>query len=81
MTCLIPLKQEDLLKKFFLKIFLFLDYLRIHQLLAVDFLLSHTVHFDKSITLPFFVLATFEFLLSVFFLHFKQYDSVVSYIV
>ena len=32
-----------------------------------DFLLSHTVHFDKSIILTCFVLATFGFLLSVFF--------------
>ena len=37
-----------------------------------EFLLSHTAHFDKSIILPFFVFATFEFLLYVFFLHFKE---------
>ena len=39
------------------------------------FLLSHTAYFDKSIILPFFVLATFGFLLSVCFLFFKQYDK------
>ena len=37
-----------------------------------DFLLLYTEHFDKSIILPFLVLASFEFLFSVFFLHFKQ---------
>ena len=40
-------------------------------------LLLHTANFEKSIVLPFFVLATFGFLLSVFFLHFKQYDNIV----
>ena len=35
--------------------------------LMFDFLLSHTTYFDKSIILPFFVFATFGFLLSVFF--------------
>ena len=43
-----------------------------------EFLLSKTAHFDKNIILLFFVLATFEILLSVFFLHFQQYDSIVS---
>ena len=37
-----------------------------------NFLLLQTAHFDKSITFPFLVLTTFGFLLSVFFLHFKQ---------
>ena len=37
-----------------------------------NFLLSRTAHFDKSIILPFSVLKTFAFLLSVFFLHFKK---------
>ena len=37
----------------------------------LDFLLTHTSHFDISIILPFFVLTTFGFLLSVLFLHFK----------
>ena len=32
-----------------------------------DFLLLHTAHFDKGIILPFLVLTTFGFLLSVFF--------------
>ena len=42
-----------------------------------DILLSHAAHFDKSIIIPCFVLATFRFLLSLFFLHFKQYDNIV----
>ena len=33
------------------------------------------INCDKSIILPFFVLATFGFLLSVFFLLFKQYNK------
>ena len=37
-----------------------------------DFLLLHTAHIDKSIILPFLVLATFGFLFSVFSLQFKQ---------
>ena len=42
------------------------------SLINFDFLLSHTEHFDKSIILLFLVFTTFGFLLSVFFLHFKQ---------
>ena len=42
------------------------------SLISFDFFLLHTVQFDKSIILPFFLLTTFEFLLPVFFLHFKQ---------
>ena len=41
-----------------------------------DFLLLHTKHFDKSIILPFFVLTTFGFLLSVFVLHFKKHSDI-----
>ena len=37
-----------------------------------NFLLSRTAHFDKSIILPFFALAAFGFLLSIFFIHFNQ---------
>ena len=37
------------------------------SLINFEFLLSHTAHYYKSIILPFFVLATFGFLLSVFF--------------
>ena len=37
------------------------------SLINFSFLLSHTAQFDKSIILPFFVFATFGFLLSVFF--------------
>ena len=46
-------------------------------IINIDFLLSHTAHFDKSFIIPFLVLATFELLLSVFFQHFKQHDKVV----
>ena len=42
------------------------------SLVNFDFLLSHTAHFDKSIILPFFVVANLGFLFSVFLLHFKQ---------
>ena len=41
-------------------------------LINLDFLLSHNAHVDKSIILPFFVLGTIGFLISVFFLHLKQ---------
>ena len=50
-------------------------------LINFDFLLSHTAHFDKSIILPFFIPATFGFLFSTFFPHFKQYDNFVLYTV
>ena len=33
----------------------------------INFLLSHTAHFDKNIIPPFFVLETLGFVLSVFF--------------
>ena len=46
------------------------------SLINFDFLLSHTAHLDKSIILQFYVLATFGFLLSVFFVHFKKYDNI-----
>ena len=47
------------------------------SLINFYFVLSHTAHFDKNIILSFFVLGTFGFLISVFFLHFKQYDNFV----
>ena len=43
-----------------------------------DFLLPHRAHFDKIILLPLVAFETFGFMLSVFYLHFKQYDSIVS---
>ena len=46
-------------------------------LINFDFLVSHTTYFDESIFPPFFVFTTFGFLLSVIFLHFKQYDEIV----
>ena len=42
------------------------------SLTNLEFLLSDTAHFDKSINLPLFFFATVEFLLSVFYLHIKQ---------
>ena len=66
---------------------LFVSYIIIHSLLNFDFVLSHIAHFDKSAILPLFVLTTWIvtgvlifktiFLLSVFFLHFKQFDNFV----
>ena len=38
-------------------------------LIDLDFILSHTAHFDKSISFLLFVFATFGFLISVFSLH------------
>ena len=48
------------------------------SLINFDILLSHTSHFYQNVTLPFFVLTSLGFLLSVFFLHFKQNDRTVS---
>ena len=42
------------------------------SLINFDFLQPQTAQFDESIVLPFFVFTTFGFLISVFFLHFKQ---------
>ena len=47
------------------------------SLISFDFLLSHTSHFDKSNILLFFVFTNVGLLLSVFFLHFQQYDNIV----
>ena len=46
-------------------------------LIDFNFLLSNTAYFDKSIILPSFALTALGFLLSVFNLHFKQYDNIV----
>ena len=50
------------------------------SLINLDFLLFRTACFNESIILVFFVFTTFRFLVSDFFLHFKQYDNVVLYI-
>ena len=42
------------------------------SLINFDLLQPETAQFDESIVLPFFVFTTFGFLISVFFLHFKQ---------
>ena len=41
-------------------------------LISLDFLTSHTAHFDKNIVLPSLVFEALRFTFSVFFLHFKQ---------
>ena len=48
------------------------------SLINFDYLLPHIAHFDKIIVLPLVVFETFGFMLSVFFLHFKQYDNIPS---
>ena len=48
------------------------------SLMNFDFLLLHIAHFDKIIVLSLLVFETFGSMLSVFFLHFKQYDSIFS---
>ena len=45
-------------------------------LINLNFLVSHTAHFDKTITSPLFAFGTLELLLSVCSLHFKQYDNI-----
>ena len=42
-----------------------------------DFLLPHTAHFDDKNALPFLVFNIFESALLVYFLHFKQYVSIL----
>ena len=42
------------------------------SLINLDFLLLQTVHLDESIILPFKIFLNFDFLLSVFLLHFKK---------
>ena len=71
LTCLILSKQKGafsliLLKGFFIPKLLN-NPLASCCLISFHFLLSHFAHFDKSIILPLFVLATSGFLLSVFF--------------
>ena len=48
------------------------------SLINFDFLLPHISHVDKIIALPLLVFETFGFILSVFLLHLKQYDNIVS---
>ena len=72
--------KDDLIKEFFKGVFilkLLNNQLVSSSLINFDCLLCHTSHFVKNIILPFLVLTTFGFLLSVFFLHFKQQDNIV----
>ena len=41
-------------------------------------LIPHMAHSDKIMILLLVVFETFGFILSVFFLHFQQYDNIVS---
>ena len=43
----------------------------------LDFLLQHFAHFNNIIALPLLVLETAASMFSVFFMHFKQYDSIL----
>ena len=73
--------KENLLKEVYLKVSipkLLNNSLASCPLKKFDFLLWHTAHFDKSIILPFLLFTTFVFLLSLFFLHFEQYDNIVA---
>ena len=47
-------------------------------LINLDFLLQHIAHFDNTIVLSLLVFETLEFMFSVSFLHFKQYDFVLN---
>ena len=40
----------------------------------LNFFQSHLAHFDNSVVLPLLVFKTVVFMLSVFFVHFKQQD-------
>ena len=50
------------------------------SLININFLLPHTAHFNNNIVLPLVVLETLGFRLYVYFLHFKQYGSIVLYL-
>ena len=57
---------------FFTPVKLLSNHLASGSLRNFTFLILHTAHSEKSIILSFLVPTIFEFLLSVFFLHFKQ---------
>ena len=46
----------------------------------LDFLVSYIAYFDNRIFLPLLVFEILGFILSVSFLHFKQYDKIVLYL-
>ena len=46
-------------------------------LINLDFLLPHIAHFYNIISLPLLVLETCGFMFLVYFLHFKQFDSIL----
>ena len=47
-----------------------------YLLINLDFLLLHIAHFGNIISLPLLILETCGFMVFVYFLHFKQYDSI-----
>ena len=47
-----------------------------YYLINLDVLTWQTAEFDERIILPLFIFSISGFLLSVFFLHFEQYDSI-----
>ena len=63
------------------KLVLFIPLRLLHNTLTSCSLLPQTEQFDVYIILPCFVFTNFWFLLAVFFLHFKQDDNIVLYIV
>ena len=67
MNLLIPLKQNRPIKGTLLKGIFIPKLLNNPQASRYFIALSHTLNFDKSIILPYVALATYEFLLSVFF--------------
>ena len=46
-------------------------------LIKLEFLLPHITHFDNITILPLLVLETCGFMFFVYFLHFKQYHSIL----
>ena len=46
-------------------------------LINLDFLLPYIAHFYSTIILPLLVLETCGFMFFVYFLHFRQYDSIL----
>ena len=50
------------------------------SLMNFNFFLSQTVQFVETIVLLFFAFTTLGLLLSVFFLHFNQHNSIILYI-
>ena len=50
-------------------------------LINFDFLVPHIAQFDNIIVLPLLVDEIVGFMFSVYFLHYKQYDNIVLYLI